>query len=142
MLAVACNPGATTPVAGNGAAGNSGDGGAAIEASMQQPGGLTVLPDGGFVVVDAVACVIRKVDAEGNISTIAGNGTCGFSGDGGPATSAEINPIDTRFSAVTGQIAADSDGNISFTDSGNVPMRSAPAYSAAAMAASCSPRMS
>jgi hypothetical protein len=77
-------------VAGTGMYGSSGDGGPATAAHFQDPLGVAVMPDGGFLVADAGAGQVRRVFPDGTIRTVAGNGTRGFSGDGGPATAAEI----------------------------------------------------
>ena len=77
-------------VAGTGNYGDSGDGGPAIAANFKDPLGVAALPDGGFLIADAGAGRVRRVSATGTITTVAGNGTRGFSGDGGPATAAEI----------------------------------------------------
>ena len=61
--------------------------------------------------------------ADGKISTIAGTGTCGFSGDGGPATAAQINPRNADFLASSGHLAADAAGNLYLADSGNARIR-------------------
>jgi glucose/arabinose dehydrogenase len=82
--------GSIKTVAGTGNYGFSGDGGPAAAADLQAPIGLAVLPDGGFLIADAAAARIRRVSATGVITTVAGNGIRGFSGDGGPATAAEI----------------------------------------------------
>jgi trimeric autotransporter adhesin len=95
-------------VAGNGSQGYSGDGGAAINASLNAPLGVAVDPSGNFYIADSASHVIRKVTLDGNINTIAGTGAPGFTGDGGPAISAQI-------ASPTG-IAADPYGNIFFVD--------------------------
>jgi fibronectin type III domain protein/NHL repeat-containing protein len=77
-------------VAGSGNYGDSGDGGPATAADFRDPLGVAVLPDGGFLIADAGAGRVRRVSPTGTITTVAGNGTRGFSGDGGPATAAEI----------------------------------------------------
>jgi hypothetical protein len=77
-------------VAGTGRYGSSGDGGPATAADLQAPLGVAVLPGGGFLIADAAAARVRRVSATGIITTVAGNGTRGFSGDGGPATAAQI----------------------------------------------------
>lgn len=77
-------------VAGTTDYGYDGDGGPALAARLSTPFG--VLPDahGGVYISDVDAHVVRYVDAEGIISTVAGTGTRGYSGDGGPATAAEL----------------------------------------------------
>jgi len=78
--------GIITIVAGTGSAGYAGDGGLAIEAKINEPGGLAVDSIGNLFVADIANHVIRKIDvATGIISTICGNGWPGFSGDGGLA---------------------------------------------------------
>src|SRR4051812_37779759 len=77
-----------TTVAGNGAAALSGDGGPATSASLNKPQGIVLAPGGGYYIADNFNHVVRKVDAAGNITRVAGTGQQGYSGDGGPATSA------------------------------------------------------
>jgi uncharacterized protein (TIGR03437 family) len=95
-------------VAGNGSQGYSGDGGPAINASLNTPLGVAAGPSGNLYVVDSASHVIREVTLDGNINTIAGTGEPGFTGDGGPAASAQL-------ASPTG-IAADPFGNIFFVD--------------------------
>ena len=97
-----------TTVAGNGTHGYSGDGGAATSASLNNPSGVAVDGAGNIYIADTYNQRIRKVDASGNISTVAGNGSFGFSGDGGAATSASL---DDPFG-----VAVDSAGNIYIAD--------------------------
>ena len=78
-------------VAGNGSRGYSGDGGPAVSAQLKLPHGIAVDTKGNLYIADCDAHCIRKVDTDGNISTVAGNGTNGYSGDGGSATSAQLN---------------------------------------------------
>lgn len=103
-------------VAGNGTAGYSGDGGLATLASLNSPGGTALDSAGNLYIADSYNQVIRKVSAGTNvITTVAGNGTPGYSGDSGLATSAQINnPYG---------IAVDSAGNIYFSDSYNSVVR-------------------
>ena len=134
LVATACDPGKVTPTAGTGTSGSTGDGGPATAATFQEPGGIVAIPGGGYYVVDDQACVIRKVDASGTITTVAGNGTCGYSGDGGPATSAEINPAlqivpyggspaSLPTNSEAGQAALDSVGNLYLVDTANNRLR-------------------
>jgi len=78
-------------VAGNGSAGYSGDGGPATSAQVNQPNGLALDASGNLYFSDTGNNVVRMVDSSGNIHTIAGNGTAGFSGDGEAATSASLD---------------------------------------------------
>lgn len=77
--------------AGNGSSGFSGDGGQATEAMLNSPSYVAVSPDGSLYISDRVNSRIRYVGPGGIISTVAGNGVRGFSGDGGPATEAQLN---------------------------------------------------
>jgi trimeric autotransporter adhesin len=88
-------------VAGNGMAGFSGDGGPATSARLHSPNGVAVDPGGNLLIADSVNNRVRVVAATsgtfygvamtaGDIYTVAGNGMAGFSGDGGPATSARV----------------------------------------------------
>ncbi len=85
------NSGAINTVAGNGTAGYTGDGGFATSAQINTPLGINVDVFGNLYISDRNNNRIRKVNTSGIISTIAGNGTGGFSGDGGQATAAELN---------------------------------------------------
>lgn len=108
--------GIVTTIAGNGTAGNSGDGGPATNAQIYWPTGIAVNSSGDLFIVDQRSNVIRKVNgATGIISTIAGTGTMGYSGDGGPATNAELNS--------PSGICIDATGNILFTENGSGTVR-------------------
>ena len=76
--------------AGNGTLGYSGDGGAATAAELYNPWGVAVDGSGNVYIADEVNNRIRKVNSSGIISTISGNGTGGYSGDGGAAITAEL----------------------------------------------------
>jgi sugar lactone lactonase YvrE len=84
-------------VAGNGTAGYAGDGGPATSAELNFPTDVAVGPDHSFYIADSHNHVVRKVDLFGRISTVAGTGVAGFSGDGGAATSAKLNLPDGVF---------------------------------------------
>lgn len=78
-------------VAGTGERGHSGDGGPAVAARLDYPTGVAVDQLGSLYIADGGNHRVRKVDPSGIITTIAGNGIEGFSGDGGPATEAVMN---------------------------------------------------
>ena len=82
--------GIVTTVAGNGTNGYSGDGGAAISASLNLPTGVTLNAFGNLLIADFSNQRIRKVSTNGIITTVAGNGTNSYSGDGGAATNASL----------------------------------------------------
>ena len=107
--------GVISTVAGNGTPGYSGDGGAATAAQLDFPTAVAVDPSGNLYLVDTGNERIRKVTSEGVISTVAGNGSAGFSGDGGPATAAQLDALDG--------VAVDSAGNLYIADSFNFRIR-------------------
>ncbi|MDI9319194.1 MAG: T9SS type A sorting domain-containing protein [Phycisphaerales bacterium] len=96
---ITASTGNISTIAGTGAYSYSGDGGAATSATFQNPAGIRVDASGNIFIADLFNHVIRKITAStGAISTVAGTGTAGFSGDGGSATSANLNyPIDVSF---------------------------------------------
>src|SRR3954452_5569080 len=79
-----------TTVAGNGTNGYAGDGGRAIDAQINVPSAVVPTRDGGFLIADGANHRVRRVAPDGTITTVAGNGIGGSTGDGGPATSAEL----------------------------------------------------
>src|SRR5438876_243216 len=107
--------GTLTLTAGSGKPGSSGDGGLAISAQLYAPTGVTVDGAGNLFIVDSGNLRIRKVTPAGTITTVAGNGSFGFSGDDGPATSAQL-----RYA--TG-VAVDGAGNLFIADSVNQRIR-------------------
>ncbi|MBT5832551.1 MAG: hypothetical protein HOH77_20365, partial [Candidatus Latescibacteria bacterium] len=82
-----------TTVAGTGEAGFSGDGGPANQAQLSSPAAIAVDNDGTIYIGDTANRRIRRIDTSGIITTIAGTGESGFSGDGGPAINATFNEI-------------------------------------------------
>lgn len=100
--------------AGGSGCGSAGDGGPALSASLDVPVGLAVAANGDLFVAESGGCRVRKVSG-GIISTAAGDGTCGYGGDGGPATSAELNrPYG---------VAADALGTLYIADTSNCAVR-------------------
>jgi len=107
--------GIITTYAGNGTPGYSGDGGPALAAEMEYLTGVTADRKGNIYIADEFNEVIRKVDATGIITTYAGNGTIGFSGDNGPATNAQMwHPAD---------VGVDRMGNVYTVDQDNSAVR-------------------
>src|SRR5689334_23008291 len=109
-----------TTVAGNGQAGFSGDGGPASEAGLNMPGSVAVDAKGNVYIADWQNERIRKINPAGIISTVAGNGQRGFSGDGGRAVDAslDLTVVDTA-----GGIALDNFGNLYIADTNNHRIR-------------------
>jgi hypothetical protein len=106
------SPGGTiTTVAGTGTPGFSGDGGPATAAKISNPNGVAVTSDGGFLIGDTQNRRVRRVAAGGTITTVAGTGANGMSGDGGPATAAKI--------AAPEGVATTPDGGFLFADTPN-----------------------
>lgn len=107
--------GIITTVAGTGTTGYSGDGGTATAAAINQPFGVRVDGVGNVFIADTGNFRVRRVDAStGTITTVAGNGT-GSSGDGGPASAAEL--------LYPSGVATDPDGNVFIADSSNNRVR-------------------
>jgi uncharacterized protein (TIGR03437 family) len=102
-------------IAGNGLFGVSGDGGLAVNASFSDLMGLALDAAGNLYVADASNHRIRKISVSGIVTTFAGTGTQGFSGDGGLATNATLNRPTS--------VAVDSQGNVYFSDSSNQRIR-------------------
>ena len=107
--------GVVSTVAGTGVQGYSGDDAAATSAMLSNPTSLTLDSSGNLYIYDAGNFRIRKVDTGGNITTVAGNGTCCYSGDTGTATSAQIN--------YGYGIAVDGSGNVYIADTNNQRIR-------------------
>ncbi|MFG2717895.1 RICIN domain-containing protein [Streptomyces sp. NPDC048416] len=107
--------GTISTVAGTGQAAFKGDGGPAASAQLRNPHGLAVDHAGSLYVADYANHRIRKIDPDGGITTVAGTGTAGFSGDDGPAVSAKLNgPVG---------VAVDSTGTLYISDYSNHRVR-------------------
>lgn len=104
--------GTITTIAGNGTAGYAGDGGAAVSSQLNSPEGILMDISGSLVIVDGGNARIRKIAADGTISTVAGTGTAGYSGDGGSALAAQIYAV--------GAPATDAAGNIFICGGGRI----------------------
>ena len=98
--------GIITTIAGNGVQSSSGDGGAAISAAVQ-PYSVAVDAIGTLFIADYADNVVRKVSTDGIITTFAGNGKSGFSGDGGPANLASVNAASVALAASGNLFIAD-----------------------------------
>jgi uncharacterized protein (TIGR03437 family) len=107
--------GSTRTIAGNGSPGDAGDGGQAAVAQLNQPGACTLDTAGNLFIADTGSHRIRKVTPTGRISTVAGTGSAGFSGDEGPATAAQLDS--------PAGIAVEDDGNIFVSDTHNHRIR-------------------
>ena len=107
--------GRISTVAGNGEYGSSGDGGPATEARLREPMGVCLDGEGNLYIADTLNGRIRRADASGRITTLAGDGQMGHSGDGGPSTEAQLaNPIG---------ICLDREGGLYVADQGNHRIR-------------------
>ena len=113
---VTLSTGVISTIAGNGTAGYSGDGGSALSAELNNPSGVALDASDNVYICDYFNSRIRKVTiSTGVITTVAGTGTAGFSGDGGAATAAEINE--------PSRILVDASGNIYIGDRYNYRVR-------------------
>jgi trimeric autotransporter adhesin len=107
--------GIITTIAGNHHYGYSGDGGPATLAELYQPDGIVIDASGNIYFADELNNVIRRIDGSGIITTVAGNGVQGYTGDGGPATAAEMLLVSV--------VIFDSTGNMYMADEGNNVIR-------------------
>jgi sugar lactone lactonase YvrE len=111
--------GIITTVAGKSSSGFAGDGGAATNASLYNPGGLAVDSNGNLFIADVNNKRVRMVDVYGMITTIAGNGTAAYSGDNGLATNAGMSPY---------AVSVDGYGDVLIADRGNNRIRQVDPY--------------
>jgi len=115
MIRKIATNGIITRVAGNGTSGYSGDGAAAINASLTLPSGVAVDNSGNVFIADVSGQRVRKVATNGIITTVVGTGIAGFSGDGGPATNALLNDVCS--------VVVDAPGVLLIADAGNYRVR-------------------
>ena len=107
--------GTITTVAGSGERGNGGDGGAAVEARLNTPRDIAVDGSGNLYIADTRTSTVRQVDTAGIITTIAGTGEQGYSGDGGSAVSAQLS--------APYRVSVDGSGNLFIADTWNHRVR-------------------
>ena len=107
--------GVISTVAGIGAAGFTGDGGAATSARLNRPNGVALDAEGNLYIADRDNHRVRMVDSDGDITTTAGTGTPGYGGDGGPATSAMLR--------TPNDVTVDSNGTLYIADRDNHRVR-------------------
>jgi uncharacterized protein (TIGR03437 family) len=107
--------GTITTIAGTGAGASTGDGGPAVQASLNQPGGVAVDSNGNIYISELFGCRVRKISKDGTISTFAGTGATTFAGDGGPAANAAIY--------IPSDVKVDSHGNVFIADGYNNRIR-------------------
>jgi sugar lactone lactonase YvrE len=107
--------GTISTIAGNGTAASTGNGGAATLASVASPTDLAVAPDNTIYIAEPVTHRVRKITTSGTIEAVAGTGVLGFSGDGGAATSCQLNQPST--------VAVDANGNVFIGDQTNNRIR-------------------
>lgn len=109
--------GVITTIAGNGVAGFAGDGGPATGTSLRSPSSVAIDHNGNLFILDAGNSRLRRVALTGTIVTVAGTGVAGYSGDGGPASQAQISP------SLDSGLAVDAQDNLYLTDTGNHRVR-------------------
>lgn len=124
---VTLKPGALVAIVGSGSIGFGGDGGSALEAALERPSALAVDTGNNLFIADAAEHTVRKVDVAGTITTAAGTGQAGFSGDGLPGRL-------TKLASPTG-VAVNRCGNLVIADSANSRVRQLNVVRACAAAA-------
>ncbi len=107
--------GVITTIAGNGTVGAAGDSGPATSAQLYYPTAIALDGSGNLYIADNQNNRVRKVNSSGTITTVAGNGTASFFGDGGPAVAAQLN--------YPTSVAVDISGNLYIADYGNQRIR-------------------
>lgn len=124
--------GTISTVAGTGEEGRSGDGGSATEARLNRPHGVAIDDSGNIYIADTENHLVRRVDASGTITTFAGTGDAGYSGDGGAATDAQLDEPHA--------VAVDPTGNVFIADTGNRSVRKVDAAGIITTVAGTGPR--
>jgi sugar lactone lactonase YvrE len=115
VLRVDVATGRIRTIAGTGRVGYTGDGGPAVAARLGLIAGLAIGSDGALYVSDIQYHVVRRIGGDGRITTVAGTGEAGFSGDGGPATAAALSQPEA--------LVVDNRGNLYIVDTGNYRVR-------------------
>jgi streptogramin lyase len=112
QVTAAESAGTITTIAGTGKPGSNGTAGVAVETNIDQPFGVEIGPDGALYITEVGQHRVRRLDMKsGQLTTVAGCGEKGYSGDGGPATEAKLNePYEVRF---------DRQGNMFFVEMQN-----------------------
>ncbi|HYM96900.1 MAG TPA: LuxR C-terminal-related transcriptional regulator [Candidatus Sulfotelmatobacter sp.] len=110
-------------VAGTGEAGYRGDGGPADYAVLHSPGGVAFDAEGNLYIADSLNQRVRRVDVNGQIATVAGTGTAGYAGDGGPAVYAELHMATNPLEGMGQGLAVDSQGDVFIADATNHRVR-------------------
>jgi sugar lactone lactonase YvrE len=108
--------GVISTLAGTGRPASSGDGGPAVQASLNSPSGVWADRQGNIYILERDGHRVRRIGPDGTIQTVAGNGQAGYSGDGGPATEGSL-----RFPILG--ITGDDSGNLYIADTGNNRVR-------------------
>lgn len=104
--------GIITTIAGNGIQGYTGDGGNATNASLGYIQGICCDTSGNVFITDKYFGVLRKIDKQGIITTLAGTGMPGYAGNGGPATLAQVSPWDVELDSIGNIYIADGSNNV------------------------------
>jgi DNA-binding CsgD family transcriptional regulator/sugar lactone lactonase YvrE len=115
--------GTISTVAGTGEPGYAGDGGVASQAVLNSPRGLAVDAQGNLFVTDSFNDRVRKIDLDGVITTIAGDGAQSYSGDGQPATQAGLRLATGQVNDAGQALGLDEEGDLFIADGGNNSVR-------------------
>ena len=115
--------GAIRTIAGTGEAGYRGDAGRAVDAVLHAPAGLAFDGEGNLYIADTLNQRVRRIDVNGQITTVAGTGVTGYRGDGRPATNAELNLATNPLEGIGQGLAVDAQGDVFIADALNRRVR-------------------